>query len=131
MGLDEIIVLIISIALSTGISILLKKLLKDKFNGLIWSIPILTILGYVMMWFTSDSDTILLMLKDVFLCTFIGFMFFVNFYCIVKGAKSRKEHGKTFWTDIKSEYKNVAGTFKKKKNVEQNKEERDDNSNHG
>jgi hypothetical protein len=123
MGLDEIIVLIISIVLSVGIVGLLKKLLKDKFKGIFWSFPILTVLGYALMWFTSESDTILLMLKDVFLWAFIGFMFFVNFYCIVKGAKSRKEHGKTFWSDIKSEYKNVAGTFKKKRNVKSSKEE--------
>ena len=129
MGLDEIIVLIISMAFSIGIVILLKKLLKDKFKGIIYAIPVLTALGYAMMWFTSDSDTILLMLKDVFLSTFIGFMFFINFYCIIRGAKSRKEHGKTLWSDIKSEYKNVAGTFKKKQDEKSTKEEHlnDDN----
>ncbi len=115
MAFDEIIVLVISMTLSIGIVILFKKLLKDKFKSAFWALPVVTALGYAMMWFTSDSDTVLTMLKDVAIWTFIGFMFYVNFYCIVRGVKSRKEHGQNLLKDIKSEYQNVAGTFKKKK----------------
>ena len=123
MAYDEIIVLIISAFVGIGSVVALKFILKDKFNPILISIPFSIGLGYAMMWFTSDSDTILTMLKDVFVWAFIFAMFYVNGKCLIKGSRSRVKHGRGLWQEVKAEYRNVANTFKRKPKEEQNTEE--------
>lgn len=131
MAFDEIIVLIISAIIGIGSVFALKLILKDKFSPIFISIPFSIGLGYVMMWFTSESDTILLMLKDVLVWAFIIVMFYVNGKCLIKGSRSRVKHGRGLWNEIKTEYKNVAHTFKRKPKDEPNVEEENKNEDGG
>ena len=115
MVFEDIIVLIISLLIAIAIVTLFKLITKKWMKGWLWIFPISIPLGYALMFFTTSEDSILMMLKDSLIWAFVISMIVVNIKFLVSGTKNRYNNGKTFMADIKSEWKNMKPSFKKKK----------------
>ena len=115
MVFEDIIVLIISLLIAIAIVTLFKLITKKWMEGWLWVFPISIPLGYALMFFTTSEDSILMMLKDSLIWAFVISMIVVNIKFLVSGTKNRYNNGKTFMADIKSEWKNMKPSFKKKK----------------
>lgn len=101
MSIDEIILLIISFAISTLIVIAYKLITKHYFKGLHWIFPVSPLFGFLCMYLTSNSDSILVNLKSVLLWGFIFCMLYVNIVCIIIGSKRTVKSGKGFFAELK------------------------------
>lgn len=126
MVFEDVIVLIISLLIAVAIVALFKLITKKWMEGWVWVFPVSIPLGYVLMFFTTSEDSILMMLKDSLIWAFVISMIVVNIKFLVSGTKSRYNNGKTFMADIKSEWKNMKPSFKKKKS--ENNEQMDNES---
>ena len=76
------------------------------------------------MFFTTSEDSILMMLKDTLIWAFVISMIVVNIKFLVSGTKKRYDNSKSFMADIKSEWKNMKPSFKKK-NTEKSEQNND------
>lgn len=126
MVFEDVIVLIISLLIAVAIVAVFKLITKKWMEGWVWVFPVSIPLGYVLMFFTTSEDSILMMLKDSLIWAFVISMIVVNIKFLVSGTKSRYNNGKTFMADIKSEWKNMKPSFKKKKS--ENNEQMDNES---
>lgn len=133
MDIETIIVLTLSLLISAVIVLIYRIIKKELPHGIHWIFPISPIIGFVLMYLTSDNDTILLMLKDALIWAFIISMVYVNVKCLVIGSKRTIRSGKGFFTEVKSEWKKMKPSFKKsdlknKEDVNQKKEGSGDDS---
>lgn len=124
MVFEDIIVLIISLLIAVAIVALFKLITKRWMEGWLWIFPISIPLGYALMFFTTSEDSILMMLKDALIWAFVISMIVVNIKFLVSGTKKRYDNSKSFMADIKSEWKNMKPSFKKK-NTEKSEQEND------
>ena len=115
MVIQEIIVLLIACLIATAIVIVPKLVFKKWLTGWLWVFPISLILGYALMYFTTNEDTILHMLKENLIWAFVISMIVVNIKFLISGTKNRVENGRNFFGDIKSELKKMKPKPKKKK----------------
>lgn len=120
MDFTTIMVLLASVSISISTIVVYRIIKKRYFKGVHWIFPISPIVGFFMMYFTSDGDTFLLMLKDVLIWAFILSMIYVNIKCLIFGSKRTFNNGKDFVSEVKKEWGSIKPSFKTKK------EEKDD-----
>lgn len=120
MLIQEIIVLLIACFLAAVIVIVPKLIFKKWLTGWMLVFPISLILGYVLMYFTTNEDSILHMLKENLIWAFVVSMIVVNIKFLISGTKNRVENGRTVFSDIKSELKKMKPKPKKKKESDKN-----------
>ena len=80
-----------------------------------WVFPISLVIGYALMYFTTNEDSILHMLKENLIWAFVISMIVVNIKFLISGTKNRVENSRNFFGDIKSEFKKMKPKPKKKK----------------
>lgn len=118
--LEEIIVILITTLLTLG-SILLCRLLKHKwFDKWKWMLPISFPLGHIIMYYTTDQDGVLYMVKDVLLWAFVIFMIYVNVRLLIKGTRDGWGRGKKMFSEAKNAFHDISSSFKKKDQSLQN-----------
>ena len=89
MVFEDVIVLIISLLIAVAIVAVFKLITKKWMEGWVWVFPVSIPLGYVLMFFTTSEDSILMMLKDSLIWAFVISMIVVNIKFLVSGTKSR------------------------------------------
>ena len=120
MLIQEVIVLIIACFLAAVIVLVPKLIFKKWLTGWMWVFPISLILGYVLMYSTTNEDSILHMLKENLIWAFVVSMIVINIKFLISGTKNRVTNSKTFFGDIKSELKKMKPNSKKKKDSDEN-----------
>lgn len=123
MDFITVMVLMTSIAISALIIIIYRIFKKQFFSGIHWLFPASPIVGFIAMYFTSDNDTFLLMLKEVLIWAFIISMVYVNIKCLISGSKRTFNSGKSFISEIKKEWKIMKPSFKTKRKESGNSED--------
>lgn len=118
MVIQEIVVLLIACLIAAAIVIFPKLVFKKWLAGWLWVLPISLIVGYVLMYFTTNEDTILQMLKENLIWAFVISMIVVNVKFLISGTRNRVENGRAFFGDIKKELKKMKPKRTKKKNDE-------------
>lgn len=114
MVFEEVIVLVLSILIAGGIIAFIKLVLKKEMSVWTWIFPISMLLGYALMFFTTNEDGILMMLKENLIWAFIISMIYINFKFLISGTKNRVNSGKNFMSEVKSEMKKMKPSFKRK-----------------
>ena len=121
----EIIFVLVTIIFISAAIVTVYRLIKKKFfTGIMWIFPAAPIMGFVIMYLTSDSDTYVLMLKDSLVWGFIFAMVYVNIKCLIIGSKRTIRSGKGLYSEIKTEWKKMKPSFKKNKGIDEKKEEK-------
>lgn len=118
MVMQEIVVLLIACLIAAAIVIVPKLVFKKGLSGWLWVFPISLIIGYALMYFTTNEDTILQMLKENLIWAFVISMIVVNVKFLISGTRNRMENGRVFFGDIKKELKKMKPKRTKKKNNE-------------
>lgn len=127
MSIEEVFAIVSNIAIGVLIVVLYKLIFKKMFEGIQWMIPGAFPIGSALMWFTTSSDSYLIMLKEAALYSFIITMIYVNVHFVIKGSKNSLSRGKSFWKNVKSEWNdNIKPTFKKTEKNKDSEEENDD-----
>ena len=114
MALEEILAIGTSIVLAILFCVLDRIITKKNISGWLWIVPISLPIGSILMYFFTDSDRYIIMVKDILLFAFIISMIVVNVRFIISGSKSGVKRGKAFISDLKNEWNNnIKPTFKK------------------
>lgn len=126
MVIQEVVVLLIACLIAAAIVIVPKLIFKKWLTGWLWVFPVSLVLGYALMYFTTNEDSILHMLKENLIWAFVISMIVVNIKFLISGTKNRVENGRNFFGDIKSELKKMKPKPKKKKESDESDEKLDD-----
>ena len=127
MALEEILAIGTSVILAVLFCVLYRIIAKKNLSGWLWIIPISLPLGSFLMYFFTDSDKYIIMLKDILLFAFIISMIVVNVRFIISSSKSGIKRGKTFISDFKNEWNNnIKPTFKRTKKDGEEKDGNDE-----
>ena len=120
---EEIVILIIMIALSALITVVFKLVSKKWPTGIRIVFPLSPIVGYGLMYLSSETDTFLTNLWHAVLWGFIFAMIFLNVKYMFIGSKRTVESGKTLYSNIKNSVDNVKTTFKSQKDTDKKESE--------
>lgn len=119
MVIQEVIVLLIACFLAAVIILVPRLIFKKWLRGWMWVFPISLVFGYALMYFTTNEDSILHMLKENLIWAFVVSMIVINIKFLISGTKNRVTNSKTFFGDIKSELKKMKPKSKKKKDSDE------------